>query len=146
MKKVYLTLTLFLLAACGGTEAMTVPTLTVMTHDSFAISEDTIIAFEKEYNANVELLPAGDAGAALNQAILAKDNPLADIFFGVDNSFMSRALDADIFIAYEAPALSGVDGALKLDSSHRLTPIDYGDVCLNYDKAWEGDLPAACLI
>lgn len=143
MKKVLLTLTLFLLAACGGTEAMTVPTLTVMTHDSFAISEETITAFEKEYNANVELLPAGDAGAALNQAILAKENPLADIFFGVDNSFMSRALDADIFIPYETAALSGVDGALQLDDSHRLTPIDYGDVCLNYDKAWEGDLPTS---
>ena len=143
MKKLLLTLTLFLLVACGGAEAESPPTLTVMTHDSFAISEETIIAFEKQYNAHIELLPAGDAGAALNQAILSKDNPLADVFFGVDNTFMSRALGADIFIPYESPALSGVDSALQLDSSHRLTPIDYGDVCLNYDKAWDGNLPTS---
>lgn len=144
MKKLLLILTLFLLAACGGTADETaVSTLTVMTHDSFAISEETITAFEQEYDAHVELLPAGDAGAALNQAILSKDNPLADVFFGVDNTFMSRALDADIFITYESPALDGVDEALQLDNSHRLTPIDYGDVCLNYDKAWSGNLPTS---
>ncbi len=143
MKKIIL-LTLFLLAACGGTETdkTAVSTLTIMTHDSFAISEDTIAAFEKEHNAHIELLPSGDAGAALNQAILAKKDPLADVFFGVDNSFMSRALNADLFIPYESPALSGVDSALQLDDTHHLTPIDYGDVCLNYDKAWDGTLPA----
>ena len=143
-KNLLLLLILFLLAACGSTEETAEPpTLTVMTHDSFAISEETLLAFENEYNAHVELLPAGDAGAALNQAILSKDNPLADLFFGVDNSFMSRALDADIFTAYEPAALSEVDSALQLDDSHRLIPIDYGDVCLNYDKAWAGDLPAS---
>src|SRR5690606_2189809 len=29
-----------------------------------------------------------------------------------------------------------VPDALELDDSHHLTPVDYGDVCLNYDKAW----------
>ncbi len=133
-----------LLAGCLGVEttvtgppATVAPaTLTVMTHDSFAISEETIAAFEAANNATVVLLPAGDAGAALNQAILAKDNPLADVFYGVDNSFMSRALAADIFEPYESPALVNVADALELDDSHRLLPVDFGDVCLNYDKAW----------
>jgi thiamine transport system substrate-binding protein len=107
-----------------------------MTHDSFAVSEETILAFEEEHDVSVVLLPAGDAGAALNQAILAEDNPLADVFFGVDNSFMTRALDAGIFLPYESPNLQDVPDALKMDRSHRLTPVDYGDVCLNYDKAW----------
>lgn len=111
-------------------------TLTLMTHDSFAVSEETIAAFEAENNAAVVILPAGDTGTALNQAILAKDNPLADVFFGVDNTFLSRALEADIFVPYESPALTRIPDDLELDSSHRLTPVDYGDVCLNYDKAW----------
>ncbi len=145
MKKILL-LTLLLLAACGGTKReetveTAVSTLTIMTHDSFAVSEETIAAFEAEHNIHIELLPSGDAGAALNQAILAKEDPFADVFFGVDNSFMSRALDADLFIPYNAPALSNVDSALQLDDSRRLIPIDYGDVCLNYDKAWQGTLP-----
>lgn len=117
-------------------------TITMMSHDSFAVSEETIIAFEEANNATVRLLPAGDAGSALNQAILAKDNPLADVFFGVDNTFMGRALEADIFEPYESPALADIRDDLKLDDSFRLLPVDYGDVCLNYDIAWfaENDL------
>lgn len=138
MKKTGLLLSILLaglLAACGGKPAEPA-TLTVMTHDSFSISEEIIAAFEEEQGAVVVLLPSGDTGAALNQAILAKDNPLADVFFGVDNSFMSRALAAEIFEPYESPALVDVTPALILDNSYRLLPVDYGDVCLNYDKAW----------
>lgn len=110
--------------------------LVVMTHDSFAISEAVLAEFEKENNAKIVLLPAGDTGAALNQAILAKNDPLADVFFGVDNTFMGRALGAGIFEMYESPLLSEIPAGLKMDSSHRLTPVDFGDVCLNYDKTW----------
>ncbi|GAB4149811.1 MAG: thiamine ABC transporter substrate-binding protein [Candidatus Promineifilaceae bacterium] len=121
------------LVGCGQQQP---PKLTVMTHDSFAISEATLQQFEQAHNVTVELLPAGDAGAALNQAILAKDAPLADLFFGVDNTFMGRALAAGIFIPYRSPALENVPEALQLDPTYHLTPIDYGDVCLNYDVAW----------
>jgi thiamine transport system substrate-binding protein len=124
-----------LLAACGS-EPAEPATLTVMTHDSFAISEETVAAFEEQEGVTVVTLPSGDTGAALNQAILAVDNPLADVFFGVDNTFMSRALAAEIFEPYQSPALTDVDPALVLDDSYNLLPVDYGDVCLNYDKAW----------
>ncbi len=110
--------------------------ITVMTHDSFNISKKVIETFEKENNATVQFLKSGDAGAALIQAILSKNNPLADVFFGVDNSFMSRALKADIFKPYNAPNLKNIPDHLKLDDKNRLLPVDYGDVCLNYDKAW----------
>lgn len=120
------------------TEATAVPhrTLTLMSHDSFAVSEAIIQAFEAEHNVTVELLPAGDAGAALNQAILTKDAPLADLFFGVDNTFMGRALAADIFEPYQSPLLADIPADLKLDDTNRLLPVDYGDVCLNFDKSW----------
>jgi thiamine transport system substrate-binding protein len=72
----------------------------------------------------------------LNQAILSKNNPLADVLFGVDNTFISRALKADIFIPYRSPMLTAIADDLKLDASHRLLPVDFGDVCLNYDKKW----------
>jgi thiamine transport system substrate-binding protein len=111
-------------------------TLTLMTHDSFAITEEIFQSFEAEHDATIVLLPAGDTGAALSQAILAADNPLADLFFGVDNTFLSRALAAEIFEAYTSPALDNVPDELELDPSHQLLPVDYGDVCLNYDIAW----------
>jgi thiamine transport system substrate-binding protein len=113
-----------------------VPIVRLMTHDSFNVSEEVLQAFEEEYNIVVELLPAGDTGAALNQAILSKDDPLADLFFGVDNTFLSRALEAGIFEPYDAPALEGIPAQFRLDPQNRLLPVDYGDVCLNYDKAW----------
>ena len=45
-----------------------------------------------ETGMKVQVLKNGDAGAALNQAILTKDAPLGDAFFGVDNTFLTRAL------------------------------------------------------
>jgi thiamine transport system substrate-binding protein len=111
-------------------------TITLMSHDSFAVSEAVVAQFESEYYVTLEILRAGDAGSALNQAILSKENPLADVFFGVDNSFFSRAIEAGIFDAYTPDNLEYVRDRFVLDPEHRLVPVDYGDVCLNYDKAW----------
>lgn len=133
---------LAVLAGCGAQQAAPQPTavpaerrLVVMTHDSFNVSQAVIDAFEQQENATVELLPAGDAGAALNRAILSKGSPLADLFFGVDNTFLSRALDAEIFEPYESPALQAIPERFRLDSSSRLLPVTFGYVTINYDKA-----------
>ncbi|MCA1899751.1 MAG: thiamine ABC transporter substrate-binding protein [Chloroflexi bacterium] len=131
-----------LLASCAptSTPAPVEPqTVTVVTHDSFAIGEETIKAFEMENNAKVVFLQGGDAGSLLNQAILTKDAPLADVLFGVDNTFLSRALEADIFEPYQSPALADIPDEFKLDPSNRALPVDYGDVCLNYDKKYFSD-------
>jgi thiamine transport system substrate-binding protein len=111
-------------------------TLRVMTHDSFDIGEETLAVFESQYNAQVEILQAGDAGVVLNQAILSADNPLADVLYGVDNTLLSRALEADILAPYASPLLAEIPDHLELDSQHRALPVDYGNVCLNYDKGW----------
>ncbi|MFH1138104.1 MAG: thiamine ABC transporter substrate-binding protein [Pseudomonadota bacterium] len=108
----------------------------LMTHDSFNADKEVIKAFEKANSVQVKILKSGDAGAALNQAILSKKNPLADVFFGVDNTFMTRALQADIFEPYNSPLLAAVPDKFKLDDHNRLLPVDYGDVCLNFDKKW----------
>lgn len=127
---------LLALSLLVSTEALAEESITVMTHDSFDVSKEVIATFEKENKVKIRFLKSGDAGAALIQAILSKNNPLADVFFGVDNSFLSRALSADIFRPYNSPLLSTIPDHLKLDSQNRLLPVDYGDVCLNYDKAW----------
>ena len=133
---------LFLLSACAP-QVTTTPvmpaepqTLTVMTHDSFAVSEEVVKAFEDANNANVTFLQSGDAGEVLNKAILTKDAPLADVLYGVDNTFLSRALEADIFESYASPELANIPDAFKLDVSNSALPVDYGDVCINYDKAY----------
>ena len=110
--------------------------LTLVTHDSFAVSDDVLASFTEETGVEVKVLPAGDAGAALNQAILTADDPLGDVIFGVDNTFLSRATEADILVPYESPELANVPDELELDPRHRLTPVDRGDVCINFDKAY----------
>jgi len=133
--------TLVPMVACGGrvTETPTPAgprTLTLMSHDSFEVSEEVVAAFEEANNATVEFLKSGDTGSALNKAILSKENPLADVFFGVDNTFFSRAIEADIFEPYEPQGLADIPDALELDPQYRLVPVDFGDVCLNYDKGY----------
>ena len=110
--------------------------LTVMTHDSFAVSEEVVQAFEETNNVSVTFLASGDTGAALNKAILSKEAPLADVFYGVDNTFLSRALEADIFEPYPSPLLEKIPTRFQLDPENHSLPIDYGDVCINYDKAY----------
>ncbi len=131
-------LILFLLLLCGAVipAAAKPPEITIMTHDSFSISKKVFAALEHAVGAKVSILKSGDAGEALNKAILSKNNPLADLFYGVDNTFLSRALNAEIFIPYTPKNFSTIDPALALDPDHRLIPVDFGDVCLNYDKKW----------
>ncbi len=131
---------LLLLSACASpstsTQSVAPQTLTVMTHDSFSASKDVIKAFEDANHAKLVFVKSGDAGAALNKAILTKNAPLADVFYGVDNTFLSRALGADIFEPYESPLLKQIPAEFRLDPSNRELPVDYGDVCINYDKAY----------
>ncbi len=130
-----------------ATTATTTPeepvTLTLLAHDSFVsgVTEETFAAFTAETGVEVEVLGGGDAGAMLSQAILTKDNPVADVIFGVDDTFLSRALGEGIFQPYQSGLLSEVDPVFQLDPEGRVTPIDYGDVCLNYDLAVYGDRP-----
>jgi thiamine transport system substrate-binding protein len=141
------------LAACGPAGSEATPTgpaggaatpsgprtLTVMTHDSFAVSEAVQQEFESAHNVTVQFLKSGDTAEALGKAILARGQPLADVFYGVDNTFLSRALEEDIFEPYASPLLADIPDEFELDEAQRALPVDYGDVCLNYDKAYFAD-------
>ena len=141
MKRISTTLFSFilLLASCApqAPAQNTDPqTLTIITHDSFSVSEEVVKAFEDANNARIVFLQSGDAGAVLNKAILTKNAPLADVLFGVDNTFLSRALEADIFESYVSSELANIPDEFKLDPSNKVSPVDYGDVCINYDKKY----------
>lgn len=124
---------ILLFTACAPQQSLT---LTVMTHDSFAVSKEVVSAFEDANKVKLIFLPSGDAGTMLNKAILSKEAPLADVLFGVDNTFLSRALDAGIYETYESPALQSIPAEFKLDPLNRALPVDFADVCINYDKAY----------
>ena len=120
-------------AACSG-EA-TPDSITLVSHDSFvgSVTEETFAAFTAETGVAVEVIAAGDAGAMVTQAVLTKDNPIGDVLFGVDDTFLSRALDNDVFIEHRSPHLQQVEDGLR-PGTDLVTPISFGDVCFNFDK------------
>ena len=143
MKKNLLIFVIVLILLMGCSKAPGEPqALTVMVHDSFAVSDELVATFEEENNATVQFLQSGDTGTSVNKAVLSADNPLADVFYGVDNTFLSRALEGDIFVAYDSPMLAEIPAEFKLDAENRALPVDYGDVCLNVHVSYfeENDL------
>lgn len=142
--------TVVLLTACGGgetgggvsgtpttaapttTEAIAGQTVTLLTHESFWVSDGTLEAFTAETGVEVVVQHAGDTGEMVASAILTAGNPVGDVMYGIDNTFLQRALDAGLFEAYESPALANVPVGFRFDNRHRVTPIDFGDVCANY--------------
>ncbi|MFI7412342.1 thiamine ABC transporter substrate binding subunit [Streptomyces sp. NPDC049627] len=131
------------LSACGSSDSGSdtgeskSKNITLVSHDSWAVSKGVLAAFEKQSGYQVKVLPNGDAGQAVNKAILTKDNPQGDVFFGVDNTLLSRALDNDLFQSYEAKGADSIKPEYLADKDeHRVTPIDTGDICVNYDKAY----------
>ncbi|MEU9477303.1 thiamine ABC transporter substrate-binding protein [Streptomyces sp. NPDC048191] len=128
------------LSACGSTDAKSSgdsKTVTLVSHDSWAVSKNVLADFEKQSGYKVRVLKDGDAGQAVNKAILTKDNPQGDVFFGVDNTLLSRALDNGLFQPYRAKGADRILPQYRVDQDkHRVTPIDTGDICVNYDKAY----------
>jgi len=123
----------------GGSDVLAEDTVVLVTHDSFAVSRDVLDAFERRSGLTVETRRTGDAGTLANQLVLTKDAPLGDVVYGIDNTFASRTLEAGVLEAYEPPAAADVVPGLTVDDSDRLTPVDYGDVCLNVDERWFAD-------
>lgn len=130
-----------LAAACGtGSSSDTsAPTVVLVTYTSFALDKKVKASVETEIGAKIEIRQSGDAGAALSKAILTAGRPEGDVFFGVDNTLLTRALDAEVFDTYTPTALSEVPREFDIDPSHHLVPIDSGAVCVNYDKKWFTD-------
>ena len=111
-------------------------TLTLLTHDSFDASEKVLDAFTEETGIEVRVVPAGDAGQLVNRAILSAGNPEGDVLFGIDDNLLAGALEVGVFAPYTSSRLDQVDDVYEVDPEHRVTPIDHGEVCLNYDRAW----------
>ncbi|GAA5335549.1 MULTISPECIES: thiamine ABC transporter substrate-binding protein [Thermus] len=129
-------LALLLLLAFGLAQEVT-----LLTHQSFSLDKGLVAQFERETGLKLRILKAGDAGETLNRAILTKNAPIADVLYGFDNTFLSRALEADILLPYRSPEIRNLKATLLLDPTFRALPVDYGWVSLNYDKAYFQNRP-----
>ena len=147
MKKVVaITLSMLLFAACSGSSdegssSSDEPvTLTLLAHDSFTPSEGIFDAFTAETGIAVNVVRSGDAGELVSKAALTAGNPEGDVLWGVDNTLLSRALDADMIESYQTPNLAFMnESVLRNIPGHEVSPVDTGDVCINYDIAWFTD-------
>jgi thiamine transport system substrate-binding protein len=72
----------------------------------------------------------------LSKAIVTKSNPLGDAIFGIDNTFATKALEAGILAPYSSPLASKGSAQYGIDGENRLTPVDFGDVCVNVDHQY----------
>ena len=132
------------LSACsvgGTTDSGSKPTkeVVVATHDSWAMSKDVLRQFTKETGYHVTIESNGDAGQLTNKLVLTKGNPIADMAYGVDNTFESRAVQAGVFAPYAPDRQPGSVGRFEPQNATEakdLTPVDYGDVCVNVDDTW----------
>jgi thiamine transport system substrate-binding protein len=104
-----------LLSGCADTSRE--QTVTLVAHDSFAISDESIAEFEGQSGYRLEILRAGDAGSLTNRLVLTKESPIGDVVFGIDNTFRGVADENQI-----------IDGSLS--------EVNYSDVCFNYDRVW----------
>ena len=112
-------------------------TLTLLAHESFTPTPGIFDAFTAATGITVEIVLSGDTGQLITKAVLTSGNPEGDVLWGVDNTLLSRALEADVFSAYETPNTTFMDASLLLEiPGHEVTPVDSGDVCINYDIAW----------
>jgi thiamine transport system substrate-binding protein len=132
------------LASCslgGTTDQSAAPgrTVVVATHDSWAMSRSVLRKFTKETGYTVKIEPNGDVGQLTNKLVLTKGAPIADMTYGIDNTFASRAVDQGILVDYSPPGQPASAASYALPDpkeARQLTPVDYGDVCVNIDDVW----------
>ena len=118
--------------------------ITLVVYDSFPTEDtsinDALAAFTDDTGIDVQLLVAGDTGTMVSKAGLTSGNPEGDVMWGVDNTFLSRAIADDVFEPYTSPVTATFPADLTaLVPNGEATPVDYGDVCVNYDVAWFAD-------
>lgn len=124
-------------AATSGNAAGS--TVVLVTHESFALPDELIARFESETGYRLQVRANGDAGTLTNKLVLTRDSPTGDVAFGVDNTFASRALEADVFDAVDVPLPDGAEDYALPEGADRLVPIDNGNVCVNIDTTWFRD-------
>lgn len=119
-------------ATAGGGEVV------LVTHDSFNLPDEVLEGFTEETGYELTVRPSGDAGELTNQLVLTEGSPIGDAVFGIDTTFASRAVGADILTEHTPADLpeSAGEHALPGEGAAYLTPVDVGDVCVNIDDTW----------
>ncbi len=125
-------------ASTAGSSGEDADRVTLVTHDSWSVPDEVVAAFEEESGYSLEVVPSGDAGSLTNKLVLTRGNPLGDAVYGIDNTFATRAVDEDVLAEHVPDDLPASAEELRLEGAagDQLTPVDWGDVCVNADDRW----------
>lgn len=119
------------LAMCWLTStAWATSEIRLATHDSFDLPKETIAQFEKQHNAKISIVKAGDGNELLNKLIISKRKPIADVVYGLDNGNILKAINEKILVKQQPesrPTVVNLPNALA---------VDFGFVAINYDTKW----------
>ena len=122
---------------CGsGPDQGSGRTVTLVTYAGYAVPAAAAKAFTERTGITIKVRTTDDAGAALSAAILTAGRPEGDVFFGVDNTFLTTAQGSDAFETYRPVGLDDVRSDFRLDTTGRFTPVDESDVCVDVDRQW----------
>jgi thiamine transport system substrate-binding protein len=144
------------LVSCGGSTSQDDPqgdtgsaaggdsgNLVIFTYDAFPEGLETLISdhMDGEYGVTVTMERLQDTGGLYNELMLTRGDGIADMAIGLDNTYIGRALEADLFQPFRPAGIEAVIPELILDDTYRLIPFDYGNVVLNYDSQLLPDPP-----
>ena len=109
--------------------------IVLLAYDSFVLSKGVLDGFTKATGIPVKLVTQGDAGELVNSAVLTKGDAESGVLWGVDSTFLTRAEKEDLFVPYESANAADLEPTLRaLSPKNEVTPVDRGDVCVNFDK------------
>jgi len=125
-------------SGCSGGNKQTTEKLTLLAYDSFIPTKGIFDEFTKETGITVEVILGGDTGQLISKAILTAGNPEGDVLWGIDNTFLTRAIKGEVFSPYTSPLTKNMAADVVKTTQPKgvVTPVDTGDVCINYDKKW----------
>ncbi len=119
-------------------------TLEILTYDILALSDSMIEGFTDETGYCVKFIKQDDAGGILDQMMLTKNSPQADLMIGLDNSYLKTALENNLLQESDFVQKQQYENITEIAfSAYKggfAIPFDMGPVCLNYDERFvDGD-------
>jgi len=115
MKSIFGFLTVALSLGLSACTTTTDSSITLVAHDSFAISDELIAEYNKSAGTEITIVRAGDVGEMTGKLVLSKDAPIGDVVYGIDNTFASVIEDNNVL------------------GDNKLVPINFADICFNVD-------------
>ncbi len=126
------------LAAGAQSEDKTNESLVIYTYDAFP--EELVESIKNHFSTDgrmteITVVRYQDTGALFNQLLLEKGHTKADLVIGLDNTYLAKAFEENLFLSYKPHDLQLVSPGLLVDPEYRVVPFDYGSITLNYDSS-----------